>query len=169
MVRHHNIWIVVEAKRGAESTARREAIQQGFEVYSPLYRECRRGGVRRVLHLLSPYIFVKVRRAQRWQSLHGTRGVRSVLMNGEKPSRVLHEDIELFRSMENELGYVVLQDEEPPVLRHGQHVVPTSGCWIGQTGIYHGPTSRVRSRVVFEMMGRALQAEILTRDLASAA
>lgn len=171
MGRPRHIWLVVEAKYSSEGETKRNATAQGFEVYAPLFREHRVGGVRRVLHLFAPYIFVKIKRDQQWQRLLGTRGVKSVLMNGEKPSQVLHADIELIKSLENEMGYVTIEDEEPPVLSIMQFVTPTAGSWRGQRGIYFGPSqdSRSRSKVVFEMMSRAIEVEIATRDLAPAA
>lgn len=162
-------WIVVETKSSSEMEAARNARAQGFEPYAPLFREKRRGGVRRVLHLFSPYIFVKVRHDQRWQSLCSTRGVRRVITNDDRPSHVLDADIAHIRSLENDLGYVVISDEEPPAFADRDLVRPTAGCWLGQLGTYRYPTSRTRSKVVFEMMGRAVEAEILTMDLAPAA
>ncbi len=162
-------WIVVEAKYSSEGEAARNARAQEFETYTPLFREARRGAVRRVLHLFSPYIFVKIKRDQQWQRLCGTRGVKSVLMRGEKPGVVLHEDVSKIQALENEMGYVVIDSEEPPVFGLHQFVQPTNGVWNGQRGIYLGQTSAQRSRVVFEMLERAVEVEIATRDLAHAA
>lgn len=168
MGKPHHRWIVVETKHSAEREAARNARAQDFETYTPLFRKSRRNGVREIHHLFSPYIFVCVKRDQRWQALCSTRGVKSVIMNDDKPSHVLDSDIQAIRALENEMGYVVIEDQEPPALQLQQFVYPTAGCWSGQQGVYFGQTSRSRSKVVFEMMGRAIAAEVLTRDLAIA-
>lgn len=168
-----NFWAVVETKFGEETLAAREIRNQGFEVFTPLYQEKLRGGVRKVCHLFPGYIFVHIRVSHegRWRSINGTRGVKRLMTWGEQPARVLTRDIEFIRSLENGKGYIHIDNNEPPVFGFGQNVVPLAGLFEGQRGEHRGPVrpGRLdRVKVLFEMFGRVIESEQLASDLVPA-
>lgn len=163
-------WTVAETGHNREGEALRHINNQGsiFEGYLPRYRERTIGGVRRVLPLFAGYIFVRLDRRVGWSSLFGTRGIKRVIMFGDTPCRVDDSEIEKLRSAEDNLGYVQLLEEEPPAFSMNDIVVAQNGIFANQHGVYVGRSNAQRSRVLWNIMGKSVTSEVLTRDLAAA-
>lgn len=166
-------WTVVETGHGREAEALRHVENQkaefGFEGYLPRYRERVRGGVRRVLPLFPGYLFVSIDRRKGFRSLFGTRGIRRVIMwDAENPCRIDGSEINKLKSAEDDIGYVVLLSEEPPAFSMNEIVVAQRGMFARQSGVYVGKTTAQRCRVLWNIMGRSIESDMLLRDLAPA-
>ena len=160
-------WTVVRTKFDEESTALRNVREQGFEGYLPRYRDRVRGGVRKVLPLFPGYMFVQIKRNQDWSPIRSTRGVHSMMFSGQAPARVLDEDIERIRGCEDELGYVVIPENEPPQFLPGEIVMAFGGMFVNKLGTYVGlGANRHRGQVIFELLGRAVRTDVSLYDLA---
>ena len=70
-------------------------------------------------------------------------------MFGETLATLPERDIERIRSMEDEMGMVVL-----PQFNEGQEVRFHKGAFSGQTGIYQGQSSQDRCKVLLSYLGR---------------
>jgi transcription antitermination factor NusG len=160
-------WTVLETHYDAESVAVKNAEAQGFECYLPRYRELPRAGVRAVRALFPGYVFVFIN--ARWHSLANTRGVKRLFLMGEKPSQIPATLIDDIREREDELGYVLLDGEvSPRSLAPRQAVRSVRGIWAEKTGVFLGQSGRGRVRVLFQLMGRAVEAELSARDVVPA-
>jgi transcription antitermination factor NusG len=163
-------WAVLKTKQASSKDARKHVSNQNFEFYHPMYRERLLHGVRRVMPMFPFYLLVRINeRKQDWRVLCSTRGVSSVLLNGGVPSRVLDEDVQSFRDLENELGYCELEEHEPPRFTERQGVRAVNGLFAGCEGIYQGTVkSHERVRVLFQILGRPKVVEMKAFDLVAA-
>lgn len=161
-------WIVVRTKFDEETTALRNIKSQSFEAYLPRYRaRVNKHGERKVLPLFPGYLFVKLPRGADWTPLRNTRGVHSLMYSGAAPARVPNADIKRFKSMEDDRGYVVIPEEEPPQFKIGDIVVAFTGMCAGHIGTYAGKGSAPsRGNVIFAMMSKAVKLEVSLYDLA---
>ena len=101
-------WYVVAAQPGCEDTAEVHLKRQGFDVWMPRQvrsvRHARRRQEKRV-PFFPGYMFVSMDVArQRWRSINGTRGVRSLIMQGEQPCRCPGGLVEGLRAATDEKG-----------------------------------------------------------------
>lgn len=162
-------WTVIRTKFDEECSALKNITAQEFEGYLPRYRaRVDAKGVRKVLPLFPGYLFVLIRRDQDWSPLRFTRGVHSLFYTVEgPPARVDPEDVTRFRSMEDEWGYVVIPDQEPPAFSIGDTVIAFNGMCAGHMGSFAGRGSTPsRGSVIFEMMSKAVKLEVSLYDLA---
>lgn len=166
----HRFWLVLKTKQASSKEARKNVSNQDFEFYHPMYRERLHFGVRRVMPMFPYYLLVRVNeKKQNWRVLSSTRGVSSVLLSGDAPSRVPDEDVQGFRELENELGYCELAEHEAPRFTDRQGVRGVNGLFAGCDGIYQGIAgSRDRVRVLFQILGRPKVVEMKAFDLVAA-
>jgi len=156
-------WFAAQTHYQREFEAKRELGNQGYDCYLPMFQLPRnRLGVRAIRPLFEGYVFV--RECDRWHSINGTRGVQRLLLNGERPSRILDEDVQFFVQCEDEKGYYV--DPSVRVRRPGDLVSPRSGRFAGIFGEFVRMTSESRCEVLYWMLGRALRSTHLASDLA---
>lgn len=163
-------WAAVETKHRCEGAVSRRLREQGYETYHPLCRAPRNDrGVRRILPLFDRITFVRIKNNV-FASILGTRGVVRLMMSGEnQPARVGDEEIARIRSCENELGYVTIAADEPPVFDLRQAVRATGGAWAGQTGQYMGEKTKQLVEVSFVMMGKEFSVTMQRHMLRAAA
>lgn len=160
-------WSVVRTKFGEEITALKNIRAQQFEPYHPRYRDRLRNGVREIKPLFPGYMFVRIGRDQAWDPLRSTRGVHSLFYSGDAPAPVLDSDVRAIRAREDRDGYVVLEENEPPMFKVGDVVLSFGGLFQNHIGSFAGSGSRRSSgRVIFEMLGRAKEFEVSLYDLA---
>lgn len=171
MKQRRNWWTVLSTKSLSGAEASRRIIQQGFELYLPLYREPPRKRVRRVAPLFPGYLFVRVGR-DNWKPLASTRDVRKIFMCGDLPASIADAEIEQLRSLENSHGFIEPDFAQPPGFVAGESVQATSGFFRDKFGKYVGLVDQSgarRVRVMFEMLGSQYVHEISAFDLARVA
>jgi len=158
-------WVVVQTRHGQEQTAYDNLVAQGFDAYLPRISELvvRRGRrVESVRPLFPRYEFVRDT-GESLRSLMGTRGVSSVLMDGDRFGHVSDLDVHKLRLRETSRGLVVL-----PRFSDGQPVISMRGLMEGQMGLYDGMVGGDRVRVLFGMMGRRVPVVLLESQVAAA-
>lgn len=94
------------------------------------------------------YLFVFV--CNQWRSLLGTRGIRRLILDAERPARMPEYEIEALRRRENDKGVIEL----PAPFEADQAVHIIGGHFIGQTAIVVGMPAPDRVRVLLELFGR---------------
>jgi transcription antitermination factor NusG len=164
-------WTVLRTKQASSADARKYVVQQGFEIYHPLYRTRPEFGVRRILPLFPHYLLVRINvRRQQWQKLRHTRGVAMMFMSGDVPSQVGDEHVAHFRALENEMGYYEMPEHEAPRFTPWEPVIGLGGLFEGCEGVYQGiaGNSHERVRVLFHILGQPKVVEMKAYDLASA-
>lgn len=150
-------WAVAVTRSNMELVAQKGAERQAYQTYLPRFSQAGR------VRLLFPgYMFVKI--AGAWRSLTGTRGVISVIRNGERPALLQDSDLDCWRSREDATGLVQLD----PRFRRGDTVSIERGTFAGQQGIYDGLDARGRVEVLLQMLGRVVKARVGEEDLAEA-
>jgi transcription antitermination factor NusG len=162
----HHYWTVLKTKDTASQEARRHIESCGFETYHPMFRAKPKRGVRKDVPLFPFYLIVKVN--EQWRSLSSMRGVSKIFMAGAKPAKIADEDVQRFRDLEDELGYYVMPETEPPKFQMKQPVVVQEGWMRGCSGVYHGiaGTSRERVKVLFSILGVPQVLEMSAYDIA---
>lgn len=101
-----------------------------------------------------------------WRRVNGVRGVERLMLTADQtPVRIRDADVQRIRDMENELGYVVVDQEEPPVFALMDQVRALTGAFRDQTGTFIEKASALRCRVLFSMLGRDFEYEMRERDL----
>ncbi|WP_426043688.1 transcription termination/antitermination NusG family protein [Caulobacter sp. DWR3-1-2] len=104
-------WRVVQAKPHGEREAKRNLVQQGFEVYLPMALSedpaTPRRPKRRIIRAFLPGIlFVRFEPTlDQWRSISSTVGVRSVMMIGDKPVSVPDRQVQSIADRE-EAGFI---------------------------------------------------------------
>lgn len=168
LMKSTQFWYAVQTHYKRESEAKRELENQDYVVYLPVTRDDARNIVRPVI---DGYVFVS--ECDRWRSINGTRGVQRVLLNSpEVPGRILDEDIQWFRSCEDDFGYVrdhsyFAPPKKPRVFVSGEGVVPRSGRFAGLTGSFVKMTQGMKGvELLYVMMNRALTITHPVDDLA---
>jgi transcriptional antiterminator RfaH len=157
-----NYWGCVRTRRGQEGRAAHHVELQGFEFYQPQMWVPHKAQLRRAT-MFPGYLFVRVREG--WRSLNGTRGVRSVLMTGERPSRIPDHEIAFLRSLEDGKGVVNL----PPAFRVGDRVRMAGGQRFlrGRVGIVAALEAH-ECEVLLSIMGREVRKKMASALLEKA-
>jgi transcription antitermination factor NusG len=164
-----NYWGLATLRPMCEKIAAENLKSQNFTYYNPQIkvRRISRGTVvLDVAQLFPGYLFVLM--TDGFRSLFGTKGISSVVMCGDFPSRMRTEDVENIRSQEID-GFVLLPGKTSSCkFRYGQSVEVSSGPMLTKIGIYQGDRKGDRVRVLFQMLGRSTSAYVRESDLISA-
>jgi transcription antitermination factor NusG len=170
-------WSAAGTEYQSERIARLSVEALGIPVYSPLYRMRAVAGVRRVRPLFDRYILVRLDPRKDWNDIHRARGVTSLMRGAHggddfaRPAVIPDEKIEWLRSLEDELGYIRLEDEEPPAFAFREQVMALKGPFRDQTGEYRGidKDNQRRAVVAFQVFGRDVLSSVTRYDLVRAA
>jgi transcriptional antiterminator RfaH len=158
-------WYAAYTQANSESRASRHLVEQGFEVYLPVYRKSRRHA-RRVdvvsAPLFSGYVFIgmDIERIP-WRVIDSTVGVRYLVRNGERPAIVPPGIIESLRAREDEHGHVKFAEIE--TLSPGEQVRVVGGPFDNLVGTFERMTDRERVVILLELLGRPVQT-VLPRE-----
>lgn len=155
-------WCVAVAQPNCERRAETNLIQQGFTPYLPRVKQrVVRNGQKMFLErlLFGRYFFVKLESC--WRSIMATRGVSSIILNGEMPSIVPDVEINNLKAREKD-GAVQLRKQ--PRFAVGASIRVDSGELVGFVGLYNGMSSRDREVVLLNMMGRWVSTELAAGD-----
>jgi transcription elongation factor/antiterminator RfaH len=151
-------WGVAQTETRREATAARFLADQGFVTYLPRIRV-----QKRVQPLFPSYLFVRIE--SRWWNINQTIGVIALLTTGDAPARLRDNVIEIIKAKERG-GIVRLPD--PNQLRSGARVRITRGSFEGHIAIYQGMSGKDRERVLLNLLGRKVLAEVHKQDLVPA-
>ena len=103
-------WYVAHTQPNRETKAIFNLNRQGFICYLPRFHTRRRHArkVESVIRPLFPcYLFVYLNMERdRWRSVNGTYGVKSLIANGDRPLPVPDGVVESFKAREDKLGIV---------------------------------------------------------------
>lgn len=133
-------WGVVTCHPNAERWAKENLENQGFETYLPMMMQA--GKETRTnpkpLPVIRPflpgYLFVSINPTiDRWRCLFSTRGVRALIMAGERPALVADKEVQVIRDFE-EGDFIKMMDPPngPRVYERGEKVRIYDG------GVFHG-------------------------------
>lgn len=148
-------WIVAIAQAGREATARVNLEDQGFDVFLPRLPVSRIVAGRLVLRevfLFPRYLFVLAR--QRWSPILGTRGVSSVIWDGDAPARVPEDTMFDWISACDDDGVVSTQPEDPLGPTDSPIVGRVGTPYEGWAGLYRGMSGDDRVSVLIAMFGK---------------
>jgi transcription antitermination factor NusG len=167
-------WSAAETEYKSESTARRSVQSIGIEVYFPMYRARAVGGVRKVLPLLDRYLLVRLDPRCGWSGIESCKGIRGLMRGADGgdsmsgPAQIPDENVEFIRDLEDELGYVKLESEDPPAFAFRDQVLALKGAFRDQRGEYRGIDQQNSRRAViaFQVLGRDVVSSISRHDLA---
>ena len=156
-------WAVAISQPNRERTALVHLERQGYRAYCPMARRQRVKKGRKVevhVPLFPRYLFVEVD-SDRWQSLRGTRGLASIIMDHqrEQPMQVRDNVIEMVQQIEQQVA------EPQSRFRKGQRVSLVDGPFAGLPAVWLGQSARDREFVLLELLGRSTRVEVATAEL----
>ncbi len=161
-------FVVATAPR-QEQQASENLARQGYSVFLPrlkrTIRHARRTGT--VLEALFPgYLFIKfAQRTTHWRSNNGTYGVRSLLMNGDRPAAVPVGFCERLQKNADAAGTL---EPPPPDLKIRVQVQFTSGPFAGQTALIIGIKPRERVELLLASLSLEVRVGAILRQLSLA-
>ena len=163
-------WYVVHTKPQAEETALFNLCQQGYLAYLPRYAK-RRRHARRVDYVRAPlfprYLFVRIdTQAAQWRPIISTVGVRHLVMQGDKPTRVPEGVVEEIQGREDENHLVQVSSDG---FRRSQAVEIVAGPFSGRTGLFDRVCDKQRSFILLDLLGRQVKTLIPTEMVAATA
>ena len=163
-------WYVVQTQPRREAKAAFHLQRQDFTVYLPKYlkrwRHARKSEMRPTA-LFPRYLFVAMDLAQaRWQAIHSTIGVSTLVCNGERPSPVPERIVEDIRARENESGLVDLQRASP--YKKGDAIAVVQGALAGASGFFECFEDRDRVILLLDMLGRQMRVKLPAVTIAAA-
>lgn len=167
----HRFWTVVETWEQDPREANRAIVSLGFETYRPRYRGPFMRGVREILPLFPNYVFIRIDdRVDDWKRIPSTRGVKQMFITGSgAPARVRDADIAALVACQDQDGYVVIPEYEPPSFSIAQSVRALHGLFAEREGEFRGlAPNKHFARVVFEMFGNDIEVELNLHELVAA-
>lgn len=160
-------WYVVYAQPHCETSAALHLRAQNFRTFLPLLSKTVRHA-RKSLTVLTPlfprYLFVVLDLGRdQWRAVNGTRGVTSLVMNGGMPGPVGRGQIDTLLASSTPEGEIRFE------MAPGCRVRLIEGPFAGQLGILKDLSRSGRIRVLIEMMGTQVPAELGNRGVVPAA
>ncbi|HCU06996.1 MAG TPA: transcriptional activator RfaH [Holosporales bacterium] len=153
-------WCVAYTQPMKERVAYQHLLDQGYEVYLPLFKKnCRHA--RKVEEKLTPlfprYIFVGMDlEFARWRSVNGTRGVSHLLMtNNLNPAKVPAYTIEALRTQEIGDGVVTLAALS--TFAKGENIRILEGMFKDQVASFDSMDDQSRVHLLLTFMGREMK------------
>jgi transcriptional antiterminator RfaH len=131
----------------------------GFEVYYPrIWGEQRRvSGSRRLATpgLFPMYFFLRIE--LQWRAARFAHGVRTLVMDGDRPARLPDRVIDEIKLREGDDGLIRLP--KPPQLHQGDQVQIVQGPLAGCFGLVQGMRPGQRVEILLAMLGRVTLSE----------
>ena len=161
-------WAAARLQPHREQLALNSLKLSGFETYFPRIRERRLVRGRKVLvtpPLFPGYAFIAIE--LQWHAARWSPGVLSLVMDGDRPSRVPDGDIADLRARERG-GFVVLpkQSKSTSGFHPGDRLRVRSGPFTGCFGLYAGMRPRDRVLVLLRMLGGEREVTLPKGDVA---
>jgi transcriptional antiterminator RfaH len=159
-------WLVANTLPHRESYACEHLARQNFQVYCPMI-------TRRIKHarrvhdaprpLFPGYVFVKHHvQGQRWHSILGTRGIKSLVRSGERPSELCGSFIEALKARETD-GVIRRPERQ---LEIGQQVAVQDGPLDGLVGQIVELREKDRAIVLLNLLDQQTRTQLSTGSLA---
>ncbi|MER9791310.1 transcription termination/antitermination NusG family protein [Mesorhizobium sp. M0213] len=162
-------WYAASVFAGKEHVAERHLRIQGFEPFVPRCEKTVRHGRRletRSAPYFPGYMFIALDLAlQRWRSINGTFGVRSLVMQGDRPLPVPSGLVERFIALTRKDGLLDFSGG----LAAGASVRILSGPLAEQIGRLDRLDPAGRARVLVAIMNSEIPVDLYARDLVAIA
>lgn len=166
-------WLAARVQPHCEFRAAWHIENQGHEHWLPMFLETVQHHTGRLIFqqrfMFPGYVLVRPRIEGYWSWLAGTRGVASVVMTGEVPSRLRWSDVRYLRSIANEDGFVVtpqsterFQTNDPVLISRGPLAVEGMPP---VRGVYLGRTVRDWVRILLRLLGSDREVVVREKDL----
>jgi transcription antitermination factor NusG len=166
-------WLAARVQPSCEFRAAWHIENQGHEYWLPMFLETVQHHSGRLLFvqrfMFPGYVLVRPSTPGYWSWLAGTRGVASVVMTGEQPSRLAWEDVNYLRSIVNEDGFVVtprstdrFQTNDPVFVARGSFAIEGMPP---VRGVYLGRTVRDWVRILLHLLGSNREVQVREKDL----
>lgn len=145
-------WFAAASLPNREAFAFAQLERQGFETFFPkrirTIRHARKS-MERVVSYFPGYLFVSLDlEVDRWRSVNGTYGVRSLIMEGERPLPVPAGIVESLQHFTDERGFLKRAEE----LKLGDRVKVQNGHMADMIGEIDRLDGKNRVRVLIEML-----------------
>lgn len=163
------VWIVVVSKLGQEVRAKRELLQQGFEVYLPMKLSQNKKRELISSPFFRRYLFARVPAdVSEWREIFSTYGVAGVLgFSAGRAYGLKDVAIDELRGRE-EGGYIKIGlAEEPKPFEHGQRVVTEDGVEGIFDAVLNESDDNKRAAFLVNCMGRQTRFTVDLRQLRS--
>lgn len=161
-------WYAVGVMPGSEEKAEWHLRRQGFEPFIPRQRRTIRHArklVEKKVAFFPGYMFLPLDLSRaRWRSVNGTFGVRSLIMQGERPVPCPRGLVERFVEMTGQDGLLDLSSR----LDAGQSVRVVSGPLAEMIGTIERLDGPGRVRVLLKIMNGDISASMDVKDLVAA-
>jgi len=157
-------WFAAMTQPQREGVAVDNLRRQGFCTFSPLERVVRRHA-RKTIATTAPvfrgYVFVRMDPMQaRWRSINGTRGVRTLVTNGDGPLAIKPGIVETLVASTNAEGILEFLDPLQP----GMTVRLRAGPFAEQLGVIERLDGRNRLVLLMSLMGGQVRTGV-SRDM----
>lgn len=157
-------WGVVTSHPHAERLAKENLERQGFEVYMPMMLQAREptkankwSSAPIIKPFLPGYLFVQLNPSvDRWRCVFSTRGVKSLMLAGERPALVGDADLDKIRGRE-EGGFIKMMrpEDAPKIFARGDAVkIRDGGPFDGWDAVFEQYVDKNRCLVFLMCFGR---------------
>lgn len=155
-------WCVAQTKPSQETVAAKHLIEQGYDVYLPLFKKQRRHArkVTDVLYPLFPrYIFVGMDLdVARFRSIHSTLGISYLLMNGDRPATVQKAIIDDLKAQEITAGVVPINTIVP--FSKGDKLIVLEGSLQDHIVTFESLDDKGRVQLLLNFLGREVKVSL---------
>ena len=162
-------WYAVSTLRHRERQAEANLVRQGFKVFAPLCRKTVRHARRLTTKhaaYFPGYLFVVLNlKHDRWRSINGTFGVRSMVMAGDRPSAAPIGLVEQLIEHTDASGLLNLRF----ALEAGDEVRLLSGPFATLIGRFEKLSADGRVRVLLDIMNGTVPVLVDRNDLIAVA
>lgn len=162
-------WYVAATRAGGENVAEVHLARQGFVVWSPRQLRTVRHARRRAEKLVPffpGYLFVLLNaERQRWRSVNGTYGVRSLIMEGDRPLPCPRGLVQGLQAAADDNGIM----DGIGAISPGQAVRVVAGPMTDLVGILLSVDDRGRSRILLSLLSSNVVVKVHTGALTPAA
>ena len=158
-------WYVAATLPSRENLAKQQLESQGFQTFFPkrlkTVRHARRT-MNRVVSFFPGYVFVSLDlKADRWRSVNGTIGVKSLIMGGESPLAAPGGVVEQLQEMTDKKGFLRLRDEFQP----GDQIRILNGPMADMVGEIDRLDGKHRARVLLDLLHSKIQTVVPVENI----
>jgi transcriptional antiterminator RfaH len=162
------LWIVVNTHPHKEAAAILNLQNQGYSTYCPMLRK-RVRHARRTANVLRPlfpgYLFIELTdEALSWRPILSTIGVRTIVRNGDEPSRLDAQFVSALRAREQD--GVIVAPPSPYVA--GQKIRITDGPFDGTVATIIDLAEKDRLVVLMDVLNRPVNVKISASQVSPA-
>ena len=158
-------WYVAASLPNRENLAQQQLNNQQFVTYFPkrlkTVRHARRSH-NRVVSFFPGYLFVALDlKADRWRSVNGTIGVKSLIMGADRPLPVPQGVVEQLQQMTDGDGFLRLRDELNP----GDRIRILNGPMADMIGQIDRLDGKHRARVLLDLLHSSIHTVVPVENI----